>query len=227
MNKITAIIPFYNENAGMLSVIKAVSYVEDINQIICIDDGSTNSTHKLVRDKFPQIVLIRLSKNLGKSQAVFEGIKKAKNEIIFLIDADLVGLSPIDLRNTINKFSADQSLDMVIMEVKGRNTLIDGILRKYIFQGGNRILKKNDLEKVSERQPVRYQLEVAINKYAIENNKKVKWIKCSAFNPHKSSKRSYLQGIIEDLRMDLQIISFLGFQGYLKQMLFFCREEVK
>ena len=113
------------------------------------------------------------------------------------------------------------------MKIKGSNNLIDGILRKYIFQGGNRILSKKDLVEVEKMNPKSYQLEVAINKYMMNEGKTSKWIKFSALNPHKIKKLPFWEGLIKDLKMDMEIISFLGIRDYMRQMVFSAKEELK
>ena len=60
-----------------------------------------------------------------------------------------------------------------------------------------------------------------------DNHKTVKWIGCSAFNPHKKEKIGWIKGTVIDLQMDISIIRFLGLVDYLKQMFFFARSELK
>ena len=88
-------------------------------------------------------------------------------------------------------------------------------------------MHKRDLQKVEGLNPSGYQLEVAINKFMIKNNKKYKWILFPAFNPHKSRKSNFWKGLYADFKMNHQIISYLGMKNYLKQMFLFAREELK
>lgn len=227
MANVTAIIPFYNEKENILTIIAELSKIHDIDQIICVDDGSTNNIAKIIKEHFSHITLLTLPQNRGKAQAVFEGLNQAKNDLLLLMDADLVNIHATEIENILTKYKSIKPLDMVILEIKGKNKVVDTFLRKYIFQGGNRLLHKSDLEEVYKGNPTGYQLEVAINNYAIENNKIVKWAKCTALNPHKTKKIGFFNGLRKDLKMDLQIISYLGLVNYLKQMLFFCRDELK
>lgn len=226
-NKFCCIIPFYNEGENVLSVIAAFLKVKYVDQIVCVDDGSTDGIHKEVTKKFSKINLVRLNKNIGKAGAVFASLEKAKNEKIILFDADLKNVKSKDIEKAIEKFEERGDLDMLILKIRGTNMITDEALRKFIFQGGNRIMFKRDLQKVQSLNPTGYQLEVAINKFMINNNKNYRWIKFSAFNPHKSRKSNFWKGLLADFKMNNQIISYLGIKDYLKQMFLFGRGELK
>jgi len=64
-----------------------------INEVICINDGSTDKTLTILERFKNKIQLINFEKNKGKGYALVEGIKKARGEIIAFIDADLTTLS--------------------------------------------------------------------------------------------------------------------------------------
>ena len=226
-NSFSCIIPFYNEGLRVLKVVRVISNMNSVSQIICVDDGSTDDTGQLLVKEFPKVILVRLDSNKGKARAIFKGLELAKNKNLLLIDADLGNLKSEELDGACNKFVEDQSVDLIIFKIKGNNKFVDELLRKYIFLGGNRILRKTDLEAVEKSNPYGYQLEVAINKHMVENHRKVFWTKCSAFNPHKAKKFSFIEGMKKDLKMELSIISFLGYLGYLKQMILFCRKELE
>lgn len=227
-NSCDCIIPFYNEELRPLNVVETVLQIKTLSKIIVVDDGSIDQTTFLTLKKnFPQIKVIRLEKNSGKANAVKEGLKYVTTPFVLLLDGDLMNIKTEELENIILKITTNPKIDMIILEIKGDNLLIDSLFRKYIFQGGNRIIKKSDLLEIFKQKLKGYQLEVAINKYMIKNHKKIYYIKCSALNPHKIYKLSFLTGWFKDLQMDLSIVSYLGLIDYLKQMLFFCRKEIK
>lgn len=214
------IVPFYNEGERVVAVVRALSLVPLIGNIICVDDGSTDHV------KIPNATLLRLPRNIGKSQAVFAGLQKVRSKHILLFDADLLGVAPKDIKNAIDKY--DSSLDMLILRAHGekRYALIDSVFRNYIIQGGNRILKTSDLREVEKLYPIGYQLEVAINKYMMDHKKSVAWTPISALNLHKTRKFSFFSGWRKDLAMDREIMSYLGPIKRLQQILFFCRRKI-
>lgn len=223
---VTCIIPFYNEGRSILSVVQAVNKVKNINQIICVDDGSINNTADLIQGKFSSVTLIKFDKNQGKSMAVKAGLEKAHNELIFLTDGDLIGLKSEEVERGIEKFQ-NSGIDLIIFQVVTTKAKLDGWLNKYITFSGTRILKRDDLRKVLDNRPNGYQLETEMNDYFMKNGKTVRWIKCSAINPNKLDKRGFIKGFIKNIKMELSIISYLGFVNHLKQIFTFGREELK
>lgn len=225
-NKFTCIIPFYNEEKILLSIIEKLKNLEYISQIICVDDGSTNGLSTEIKRLFPKVTVVKLDKNQGKADAVFAGIQKAQNENIFLTDSDQYNINIEEIENAMTTFSNNNSIDMIIFKINGNNSVIDTLLRKFIFLSGNRLMRKKDFVSIEKLNPKGYQLEVAINKYMIEKNKKCFWTNSSIFNPHKVTKYGFVEGMRRDLKMEKEIISYIGIMQYLQQMFLFAREEI-
>ncbi len=85
--KITALVPAYNEAENIADTILAVTGIDQINQIVVIDDGSTDNTAKIAAE-YP-VELITLVENQGKGQALNAGWRSYSADIYLLIDADL------------------------------------------------------------------------------------------------------------------------------------------
>lgn len=228
MEKLSCIVPFHKEGENVLSVIAVLSEIPAISEIICVDDGSRDDIADRISARFPKVTVIKLHKNAGKSHAVYEGLKIAREETLLLMDADLRHLQKTEIEDAITHFNEAKTIDMLILENKGGNAKVDMFLNKNIFLSGQRILKRKDLETIfSLKKPIKYQLEIAINAYMIRNQKKVFFVKTSSFNPHKVQKHGLLKGMSKDLEMDLQMISYVGISNYFKQMRSFGRQEVK
>lgn len=91
MSKISIIIPIFNEEMfieKLLLKIKSVKLVGKFKkEIICINDGSTDNSLKILKkQKFIKIIN---QKNFGKGHAVQQGIKKASGKYIIVQDSDL------------------------------------------------------------------------------------------------------------------------------------------
>jgi glycosyltransferase involved in cell wall biosynthesis len=86
--QISAIIPSYNR---LESLKRAINSVLDqdcaVDELIVVDDGSTDKTATYIRQNFPQVILIQQT-NQGVSAARNAGIKRAKYDWIALLDSD-------------------------------------------------------------------------------------------------------------------------------------------
>lgn len=87
---ISIIIPAYNEENKIANCIKSILNSNYKNyEIILVDDGSTDNTIKNAKEAYNDLIVIK-AEHKGKVDALNLGVKKAKNEIVFCMDADVV-----------------------------------------------------------------------------------------------------------------------------------------
>lgn len=98
--KISAIVPVFNEDKNIEHVLKSLLKSYYIDEIICINDGSTDNSYQMLK-QYRNIILVNLLKNHGKAYAIARGILKAKGEVVVFIDGDLKGLSDKHFRQFI------------------------------------------------------------------------------------------------------------------------------
>jgi len=82
----TIIIPAYNEEQGIVSVIKALHNIAEKCEIIVVDDGSSDNTRKLASEA--GAIVIHHPYNKGYGAALKTGIRNAKTNVVLLMDAD-------------------------------------------------------------------------------------------------------------------------------------------
>ena len=90
---VSAIVPMYDEETTVGGVVNALLNSNLIDEVICVNDGSTDHSLAILRTFEGRITLIDLEQNRGKGYALAVGIREAKGEIVAFFDADLVNLS--------------------------------------------------------------------------------------------------------------------------------------
>lgn len=88
MNSVSVLIPTFNRRNTIKRAIDSVlSQTLAADEIIVIDDGSTDDTAEMLQQDYPELVLL-IQENKGVSSARNTGIKKARSEWIALLDSD-------------------------------------------------------------------------------------------------------------------------------------------
>mgnify|MGYP004503030355 FL=1 len=90
MNKITILIPVYNEYNTLNKILAKIENIDfyGLNkEIILIDDCSTDGTKELYKDLNYKVLYHE--RNLGKGAALRDGFKEATGDIVTIQDADL------------------------------------------------------------------------------------------------------------------------------------------
>ncbi|PJF30094.1 MAG: glycosyl transferase [Phototrophicales bacterium] len=90
---LTVVIPCYNEEHYIEKVISRVRAVQLADQIVIVDDGSTDKSREILRrlqddPRNDDLTIIYHEKNQGKGAALVTGFKAATCDIILIQDAD-------------------------------------------------------------------------------------------------------------------------------------------
>jgi len=160
---LSVIVPAYNEEKGIeetLSELKTVlSDTNQVYEIIVVDDGSTDNTANIAREK-DFVKLIQHPQNKGYGAAIKTGIKNATNDLILIIDGD--GSYPV--KDTPRLLEYVEQYDMVVGARTGKEVKIQlyrrpakwflSKLANYLAEtkipdlnSGMRIFRRKDIEK--------------------------------------------------------------------------------
>lgn len=197
---LTCVIPAYNEQARIGAVLAAVLDHPLIDEVLVVDDGSRDGTSDVVRG-YPKARLITLAKNGGKTAALARGFAETRSEVILLIDADLVGLSPAHLTALIAPV-AEGRADMSISLRDNAPWLWRAIGLDYI--SGERALKRDLLIGQDEalRHLPKFGFEVFLNALVVKAAAPLAVVRLPGVkSPLKSVKYGFWTGVWGDILM--------------------------
>lgn len=115
--KLSIVISVLNEEKSLKElnekIIQIISALPYDYEIIYIDDGSTDSSFKVITELHQQnqkVKAIQFRRNFGKSAALAAGFKEASGDLVITMDADLQD-EPSEIPNLIKKIG--EGYDMV------------------------------------------------------------------------------------------------------------------
>lgn len=91
MEKLSIVIPCYNEKDNILSIVKKVNAVPDFEkEIIVVDDFSTDGTREILENDVKPLVskILYHDVNMGKGAALRTGFSHATGGVVIIQDAD-------------------------------------------------------------------------------------------------------------------------------------------
>jgi glycosyltransferase involved in cell wall biosynthesis len=214
---ISCIICAYNEAERIGRVLRAVVGHPLIDEIIVVNDGSTDQTEARAK-AFPGVTVLSIHPNGGKTQALTAGIALAKSDYLMLLDADLDGLTAgaIDrLADPVLSGAADTSISMRGDTLGLYRTLgID-------FISGERVLPRRMFAEAFEemRQLPRWGGEVFINELIIEQRLRVSVVDwCEVYHTPKAEKvGSKRDGARQEWTMFRDMVRVLSPFGIIRQ----------
>ncbi len=196
---VSCIIPAFNEASRIRNVLRVAVGHPLISEILVIDDGSTDGTRDIISG-YTGIIPILLPKNGGKSAAVVEGVRHSSSDLIFLLDADLTGLTAETLSALIEPVLSG-SADIAISLRHNTPLLWRMIGLDYI--SGERVFSKAFIMPLlGELTNLHgFGLEVFINRHLIRNHMKIAvvwWPQVASAFKHTEGQPWYYFGIKKD-----------------------------
>ncbi len=201
--KVSCIIPVYDEETTIAGVIDVCLKVPEIKEIIVVDDASTDKTPQILNKYKKDVKVITLENNHGKGGAVAYGVRESTYPYILLLDADLINIKPHHLSSIIRPV-LDHNVKMSVGDV-----LSDGVpLYSFLWQfSGQRCFPKKELLPLLEKiEKTNYAIEVILNEAFCDSTVVVPLVSKKPLRVKKQEKdRSWLLGSTGFIREILEI----------------------
>ena len=137
--KISVLIPAFNEEEGIITTInetiKVLNELENDYEVIVIDDGSIDSTYKIVSENLSnfngKVKIEKYGKNIGKGHAIKYGFNFVTGDYVLFLDADM-DIHP----NQINIFldlMRNNDADIVMGSKRHKNSVVGYPLSRKIY----------------------------------------------------------------------------------------------
>jgi len=215
MQKVSCIIAAYNEHDRIGNVLKVVNDHPLLEEVIVVDDGSKDNTADVVL-QFSNVRLIVQPKNHGKSFAVYTGLKNCKSDLVFFLDADLIGLTANDITNLIHPVT--QGIADISISLRKNSPLLDRIIG-IDYLSGERVFSKKIIQPYLEEigKIHGFGLEVFLNRIIIKNRLRIKIVHWDGvISPYPSKKVGTWQGtknfigMLSDMFKTVSVFEILG-----------------
>ncbi len=223
-SKVSCVIPAFNEEARIAKVLTAVTQSKVIDEILVINDGSTDNT-ELVARSFSGVKVIGLPRNKGKAAAVSEGVRQSLSPNIVLLDSDLHNLTSKNVTDL-----AQAALLNPNRWVFGTANDPIGLQRHFGFDllTGERAFPKKDFLEIRSLENQGYALEVLMNDYIRQNQREIAIVPMSNVSyKSKSEKFGIVRGFIEEIKMTVHIYKTLGIPRTVRMFNWYFRESRK
>jgi glycosyltransferase involved in cell wall biosynthesis len=226
-SKLSCIICAYNEAPRIAEVLDVAARHPLLDEVIVVDDGSTDGTANIVRS-FPSVRLLSCPENRGKSRAFADGVRAARYSYIMHLDADLKHLTAANITDLAEPVLSRHSGMSISVR---KNSLAVYRWMGLDFVSGERVIPRRIvaacLAEIDKLPP--FGIEVFINARVIDERLGITIVTLeNAMNTRKAEKIGWYRGTLADYRATrdvLRVISPLEVVRQNYQMLLLARSR--
>ncbi|OGO50175.1 MAG: hypothetical protein A2Z30_05210 [Chloroflexi bacterium RBG_16_64_43] len=207
--RVACVIPAYNEAGRVEKVLAGLRFVERLDSIVVVDDGSVDGTlgeARAAATRDPRVRVLHNDRNRGKGAAVRAGLSAAAGAgAILLLDADLEGLDARHIDDLVEPVLADQAEMTLGLFIGGKwNTDMSHRLAPWL--SGQRCLRSELLHRIDWSAAEGYGIETALTIAALQRGWRVQRVPLpGVWHPPSEYHRGLGDGIRNRAQMYLQI----------------------
>ncbi len=231
--KVAAVVPAFNEERRIGAVVEVLHASDSVNEIIVVDDGSTDATAKAACRFRPSgrspmalaegeaegtngVQAITLSQNVGKGGAMRAGVLQTDADVILFLDADLVGLTSAHVDALVRPVASGEA-DMAVGIFRGGRCVTD--LSQFLvpYISGQRVIRRDVFLSVPHIETARFAVEMMLTRCAKARGLKVQTVSLfGVTHVMKEEKRGLFKGVLDRARMYRDIARSLSRNGWLE-----------
>lgn len=203
--RVAAILPAFNEEPRIASVLEVVTSSPDISEVWVVSDGSSDRTYE-VASAIPGVQAIRLRENLGKGAAMMAGALQTSADALLFLDADLRGLTVEHIHSLVEPVVSG-SADMSVGVFRGGRFLTDLAQSLAPHISGQRCIPRSCFLRAGHVSELRYGVEMALYHHAQAEGLRIQSVTLMGVtHPMKEEKIGYLRGTVARARMYIEVI---------------------
>jgi len=160
---VSAIIPIFDEEKNIAKIIKFLLGRKIINEVVCVNDGSTDKSLKILEKFKKDIKIVSYKKNRGKGYALSQGIKKSSGEILLFLDADLINLKQKHIKDLVAPLLTSRKKAVLGYGTRSKNHFWDSSQFVINVTGQRTYFKKDLICHLNNMSKARYGVEIYLN----------------------------------------------------------------
>lgn len=200
--KIVAIVPAYNEEATIGSVVRVLKQSAYLSEVFVISDGSVDRTAQYAREAGAHVH--EIPRQGGKGEALLHALMHTDAPVVAFFDADLRGLTVKHIEQLVQPV-LDGSRVMNV-GLRDRGTCITALTRHLPLIAGERAMRRNVIENVPAQYVKGFMVEAALNYYCRAHGFAYGAVKLKGLSMRrKYEKVGWLRAVLQYVRMFYQV----------------------
>jgi len=204
-DKVAAIVPALNEEANVGNVLKVLLASKDLDEVILVDDGSTDRTPDIAEKIGAKVISLSKKGGSGKANAMRQGVMNTNANIVLFIDADLKNLSVEHISLLVGPvLKREAAMCVGIRERRGGGKITELFIKidPLTAIAGERAMERQVFEGIPTDCIKGFMVETALNYYCLVNNLKVRYVKLKGLSiTIKEKKWGIFRGFLNRLKM--------------------------